>query len=189
MSAIRRAVFLDRDGTLNVKAPDGEYITSPAGLRLLPGAADAVRQLNEAGLFVAVVTNQRGIARGLLSLHAHAQIMTRLAVLLAQHGAHVDAAYACPHDTGTCDCRKPAPGLLLRAAGEHPDLDLRQSVIVGDAESDVEAGLRAGTWTIRLSATPVGSRADHVARDLPAAASLIIGAQDSHGRDRLARVS
>ena len=189
MSAVRRAVFLDRDGTLNVKAPDGEYITSPAGLRLLPGAAEAVRRLNEAGLFIAVVTNQRGIARGLVSLHAHAQIMARLVVLLAQHRAHVDAAYTCPHETGTCDCRKPAPGLLLRAAIEHPDLDLRQSVIVGDAESDVEAGRRVGIRTIRLSATPVMSRADDVASDLSAAASLVIGAQDGPRRDRLARVS
>ena len=67
MSAPRRAAFLDRDGTLNVKAPEGEYITSPADLRLLPGAAESVRRLNEAAMFVVVVTNQRGIARGLLS--------------------------------------------------------------------------------------------------------------------------
>lgn len=189
MSAIRRAVFLDRDGTLNVKAPEGEYVTSPADLRLLPGAAEAVRRLNEAGLFVAVVTNQRGIARGLLSLRAYTQIMARLAALLATHGAHLDAVYVCPHEIAACDCRKPAPGLLFRAVGEHPDIDLRQSVIVGDAESDVEAGRRAGIWTIRLSAAPVPSLADQVVRDLPAAAALVIGAQDSPGRERLAWVS
>jgi D-glycero-D-manno-heptose 1,7-bisphosphate phosphatase len=191
MTAIRRAVFLDRDGTLNVKAPEGEYITSPEDLDLLPGVAGAVHRLNEAGLFVAVVTNQRGIARGMLSLDAHAEIMVRLAALLAECDAHLDAVYVCPHEIGTCDCRKPAPGLLLRAAGEHPDLDLRRSTIVGDAESDVEAGRRAGTQTIRLSATPVLSRADHVASDLAAATSLVIGAdnQDSTGWDSLAQVS
>ena len=191
MTAIRRAVFLDRDGTLNVKAPEGEYITSPEDLHLLPGVAGAVRRLNEAGMFVAVVTNQRGIARGLLSLETHAQIVARLAALLAECGAHLDVVYVCPHDIGTCDCRKPAPGLLLRAASEHPDIDLRQSAIVGDAESDVEAGRRAGTRTIRLSAAPVLSRADHVACDLAAATSLVIGAdhQDSTGWDSLAQVS
>ena len=175
MSAHRRAVFLDRDGTLNVKAPEGEYITSPADLRLLPGAADAVRILNEAAMFVVVVTNQRGIARGLLSPDTHAQIMERMTDLLAQRGAHLDAVYVCPHEVGTCGCRKPAPGLLLRAESEHPDIDLGQSVTVGDAESDIDAGREAGTQTIRLSATPVPSQADHVVCDLRAAVPLIIG--------------
>ena len=175
MSAPRRAAFLDRDGTLNVKAPEGKYITSPADLRLLPGAAEAVRRLNDAAMFVVVVTNQRGIARGLLSPATHAQIMERLRELLAQRGAHLDAAYVCPHEVGSCGCRKPAPGLLFRAESEHPDIDLGQSVTVGDAESDVDAGRGAGTQTIRLSATPVPSPADHVVRDLRAAVPLIIG--------------
>jgi D-glycero-D-manno-heptose 1,7-bisphosphate phosphatase len=176
VSAPRRAAFLDRDGTLNVKAPEGEYISSPTDLRLLPGAADAVRRLNDAAMFVVVVTNQRGIARGLLSPDSHAQIMERLRYLLAQRGAHIDAVYVCPHEAGTCGCRKPAPGLLLRAESEHPDIDLGQSVTVGDAESDIDAGRGAGTHTVRLSATPVLSQADHVVRDLRAAVPLIFGA-------------
>lgn len=175
LSAPRRAAFLDRDGTLNVKAPEGEYITSPADLRLLPGAAEAVGRLNDAAVFVVVVTNQRGIARGLLSPDTHAQIMERLTDLLARRGAHLDAAFVCPHEAGTCVCRKPAPGLLLRAQSEYPDIDLGQSVTVGDAESDIDAGRGAGTKTIRLSATPVASQADHVVPDLHAALPLIIG--------------
>ena len=175
MSASRRAAFLDRDGTLNVKAPEGEYITSPADLRLLPGAAEAVRRLNEAAIFVVVVTNQRGIARGLLRSDTHARIMQCLRDLLAQRGAHLDAVYVCPHEVGTCRCRKPAPGLLLRAESEHPDIDLRRSVTVGDAESDIEAGRGAGTQTIRLSSTSVQSQADHVVRDLRSAVRLITG--------------
>jgi D-glycero-D-manno-heptose 1,7-bisphosphate phosphatase len=188
LSAPRRAAFLDRDGTLNVKAPEDEYITSPADLRLLPGAAGAVRRLNDAAMFVVVVTNQRGIARGLLPPGTHAQIMERLTDLLAQSGAHLDAAYVCPHEAGTCGCRKPAPGLLLLTQSEHPDIDLGQSVTVGDAESDIDAGRGAGTRTIRLSATPVASQADHVVRDLRAAVPLIIGPLSSTTTQRLERV-
>jgi D-glycero-D-manno-heptose 1,7-bisphosphate phosphatase len=188
VSAPRRAVFLDRDGTLNVKAPEGQYITSPADLRLLPGAADAVSRLNDAAMFVAVVTNQRGIARRLLSPDSHAQIMERLRYLLAQRGAHIDAVYVCPHEVGTCSCRKPASGMLLRAEREHPDIDLAQSVTVGDAESDIDAGRGAGTRTIRLSATPVLSQADHVVRDLRAAVPLIFDPLSTTTAQRLAKV-
>ena len=188
MSVLRRAAFLDRDGTLNVKAPEGEYITSPGDLQLLPGAAEAVRRLNEAAMLVAVVTNQRGIARGLLSPKSHAQIMERLTDLLAQSGAHIDAVYVCSHEVGTCGCRKPAPGLLLRADSEYPDIDLGQSVTVGDAESDIEAGRAAGTQTIRLSSTSVQSRADHVVRDLRSAVRLITGPRSTTTTQRLAHV-
>jgi len=170
-----RTAFLDRDGTLNVKAPEGEYVTRPEDLRLLPGAAEAVRRLNQAGVFVVLVTNQRGIARGLLSLDAYARVMSRLADDLAAGGAHLDAVYMCPHKAASCGCRKPAPGLLLRAAREHPGIDLASAVTVGDAESDVLAGARAGTRTIRLSGQPVTTRADHLVPDLAAAVPLVLG--------------
>jgi D-glycero-D-manno-heptose 1,7-bisphosphate phosphatase len=168
------AVFLDRDGTLNVKAPEGCYVASPADLVLLPGAADAVRRLNRAGVFVVLVTNQRGIARGLLSPAAHTGVMGRLTEELASAGAHVDAVYVCPHEKGSCDCRKPAPGLLLQAERAHPRINLSDAVTVGDAESDVDAGIAAGTGTIRLAAQPVISRADHTVPDLSTAVSIIL---------------
>jgi D-glycero-D-manno-heptose 1,7-bisphosphate phosphatase len=175
--------FLDRDGTLNVKAPEGSYITGPASLRLLPGAADGVRRLNEAGVFVVLVTNQRGIARGLITPEAHAAITARLEEDLAAGGARLDAVYVCPHDEGSCDCRKPGPGMLLRAAREHPRIDLRRSVTVGDAESDILAGQAAGTATIRISAEPAATRADHVVADLAAAVPLITGPAGSAAAD------
>lgn len=167
-------VFLDRDGTLNVKAPEGAYVAGPADLVLLPGAADAVRRLNQAGVFVVLVTNQRGIARGLVAPDAHARVMGRLTAELASAGACIDAVYVCPHEKESCDCRKPAPGLLLRAARAHPGIDLSDAVTVGDAESDIAAGAAAGTGTIRLAAQPVVSRADHVVPDLGAAVSIIL---------------
>jgi D-glycero-D-manno-heptose 1,7-bisphosphate phosphatase len=174
VTAPYRTAFLDRDGTLNVKAPEGEYVTTVEGLRLLPGAAGAVRRLNSAGVFVVLVTNQRGIARGLLAQDAHAQIMRRLTEGLAAGGAHLDAVYVCPHEEGCCDCRKPASGLLFRAAREHRRIELDHAVMVGDAESDVLAGSGAGTLTIRISEQPVISRADHVVPDLDAAVSVIL---------------
>jgi D-glycero-D-manno-heptose 1,7-bisphosphate phosphatase len=143
------AAFLDRDGTINVKAPEGEYVETPAEVRLLPGAAAAVRRLNEAGIPVLVVTNQRGIALGRMTEADLAAVHRRLAELLAAEGARVDAWYHCPHDRGECDCRKPEPGMLLRAAREH-GVDLERSVMIGDAESDVEAGRRAGARTVLL---------------------------------------
>jgi D-glycero-D-manno-heptose 1,7-bisphosphate phosphatase len=171
---VTSTVFLDRDGTLNVKAPEGSYVASPADLILLPGAADAVRRLNRAGIFVVLVTNQRGLARGLVSPGAHSRVMERLTEELASAGAHIDAAYVCPHEKGSCDCRKPAPGLLLQAAWAHPDIDFGDAVTVGDAESDIGAGMGAGTGTIRLATGPVVSRADHVAPDLGTAVSIIL---------------
>ena len=143
------AAFLDRDGTINVKAPEGEYVESPEEVRLLPGSAEAVRMLNDAGLPVYVVTNQRGIALGRMTEEDLAAVHRRLDDLLAAEGARVDAYYHCPHDKGACDCRKPGTALLERAAREH-GVDLARSVMIGDAESDVEAGRRVGALTVLL---------------------------------------
>jgi D-glycero-D-manno-heptose 1,7-bisphosphate phosphatase len=159
-----RLALLDRDGTLNRKPPDGEYVTTPAALELLPGAAAAVRMLNDADVPVAVVTNQRGIALGRLTEHGLAEIHAALAERLADAaGARFDAIYVCPHERAACSCRKPEPGLLRRAAR-----DFRTSpaevVMFGDAASDVEAGRRFGARTVQLTAGP--SAADVTAPDL-----------------------
>ena len=148
------AVLLDRDGTVNVKAPEGDYVTQPDDLRLLPGAARAIRALNDAGVPVAVVTNQRGIALGRMTEGDLAAVHARLAELLAAAGAHVDAVFHCPHEKGVCACRKPGPLLLERARDALGLADLRCSVMIGDALSDVQAGLAAGARTVRLSADP-----------------------------------
>jgi D-glycero-D-manno-heptose 1,7-bisphosphate phosphatase len=143
------AAFLDRDGTINVKAPEGEYVESPSEVTLLPGAAAAIRALNEAGIPVIVVTNQRGIALGRMTEDDLAAVHRRLDELLAAEGARVDAYYHCPHDKGVCDCRKPGTAMLEQAAREH-GIDLARSVLIGDSESDVEAGRRAGAQTVLL---------------------------------------
>jgi len=175
--AIRWA-FLDRDGTLNVKPPAGCYIERPEALELLPGAAEAVKMLNRAGLWTAVVTNQRGIALGRMGSADLDAIHHRLQHLLRQEGAFVDAIYVCPHQIGTCSCRKPAPGLLLTAQREHPTIDFAHAAIVGDSPTDVEAGRRLGLMTVLLADADAGraipSEADHVVADLLQAASLLI---------------
>jgi D-glycero-D-manno-heptose 1,7-bisphosphate phosphatase len=167
-----RLALLDRDGTLNRAAAEGAYVTSPAELELLPGAADAVHALNRAGVAVAVVTNQRCVALGLLEEERLADIHERLREQLDRaSGARLDAVYHCPHDNGACACRKPAPGMLAAAArdfGVRPE----ETVMIGDADSDVEAGRRFGARTIQL--TEGASQATLTAPDLRAAVSLVL---------------
>jgi D-glycero-D-manno-heptose 1,7-bisphosphate phosphatase len=167
-----RLVLLDRDGTINRKAPEGAYVTTPDALELLPGAAAAVRILNDAGLPVVVVTNQRCLALGQLDptgLDAiHAALRARLA---DEAGAHIDAIYHCPHERDACACRKPEPGLLAAAArrfGAAP----AETVMIGDADSDVEAGRRFGARTIQL--TTGRSASALVARDLATAVAMVV---------------
>jgi D-glycero-D-manno-heptose 1,7-bisphosphate phosphatase len=152
-------VFLDRDGTINAKAPEGDYVKSWEEFEFLPGAVEAVRALRDAGLRVVIVTNQRGIALGRMTEDDLAEIHSRM---LEQLGP-VDAVYHCPHDEGECDCRKPLPGMLLRAAEEVPGVDLARSVTIGDSESDMEAGRAAGTRTLLIG------------RDAPSLAAAVEG--------------
>jgi D-glycero-D-manno-heptose 1,7-bisphosphate phosphatase len=166
--------FLDRDGTINVKAPEGDYITRPDDVVLLPGAARAVARLNARDVLAVLVSNQRGIARALFT-HRDLDLVTdRLMQLLAEEGARLDGVYICAHDEGECDCRKPLPGMLLRAARENPNIDLGAAVMVGDAESDVAAGIAAGVTTIRLNSGEETSRADYAADDLADAVDWIL---------------
>jgi len=139
MTAPRRAAFLDRDGTL---IEDAHYLSDAEHVRLLPGVAEPVRRLNEAGVLVIVITNQSGIAQGLLTEAQYEATRERLDVLLAARGARIDASYHCPHHpdvSGPCDCRKPGTELHRRAARDF-GLDLAGSLYVGDRLRDVVPG-------------------------------------------------
>jgi D-glycero-D-manno-heptose 1,7-bisphosphate phosphatase len=165
-----RTVFLDRDGTINRGAAEGGYIRSPEEVELLPGAAEAIRPLNELPAKVVVVTNQRGIALGLMSEEDLAAVNARLGELLAAAGAQLDAILHCPHEKGECDCRKPGPGMFERAVREVPGVSLEGAAMIGDSALDVEAGNRLGLTTIRLGPSAPGDpEPDFEAPDLLAA--------------------
>lgn len=187
--APRPAAFIDRDGTLTEEVG---YVNHPSRLKLLPRSAEAVRRLNDAGIAAVVATNQAGIARGYFSEDVMNAANQALVEQLKQAGVHLDGIYVCPHhpSEGTppfradCDCRKPNPGLLLRAATDL-DLDLAASVVVGDKASDlamaravgarsilVLTGYGLGEWEYRRAHFPVTP--DHVATDLLDAVEWII---------------
>jgi histidinol-phosphate phosphatase family protein len=142
-TAARRAVFFDRDGTL---IEDEHYLARPELVRLRPHAAAAVRRVNGAGLAAVVVTNQSGIARGLLTEEDYRRVAARLDELLAEGGARLDATYHCPHlpeISGPCECRKPGVALYEQAAREL-GLDLAASAYVGDRVRDLLPAARFG---------------------------------------------
>ena len=178
----RPAAFLDRDGTL---VEDSGFLHRPEDVRLLPGAASAVRQLNAAGYAVVMVTNQSGIARGLYDAAAYDAVQRRLADLLAAAGARLDGAYYCPHHpdhTGPCACRKPGVRLFEEAA-RTLGIDLHRSWFVGDKASDVAPARTLGGRGILVRtgegpAHAAAARADGavVVADLAAAADHILAA-------------
>jgi histidinol-phosphate phosphatase family protein len=182
---LRRAAFLDKDGTLVVDVP---YNADPNKIVLMDGALDGLRALHEAGYLLIVVSNQSGVARGYFEEAALDAVEARLRALLDAAGIPLAGFYACPHHPDglvtryavACECRKPAPGLLQRAADEH-GIDLERSWLVGDILHDVEAGSRAGCRTILLANghetewdLRPGRHPDLLARDLTEAARLIL---------------
>ena len=169
-------VFLDRDGTINQKPPDGDYVTGPAQLALLPGAARAIRCLNDAGARVAIITNQRGIALGRMTEADFAKTQARLERELLLVGAHVDAVYYCPHAEGTCACRKPGAGMLLKARRELGDIDFRRAAVIGDSARDIGVGRRVGALTFCITAekSRASSQAHHVVPSLERAVQYLI---------------
>ncbi len=192
-------VFLDRDGVINRKLPEGEYVSSWERFELLPGVLEAMQALKAAGLRVVVVTNQRGVALGRYSTADVEAIHARLQALLTEGGrsagavgqagqAGVDAFYYCPHDKRMCRCRKPLPGMFEQAQAQFPRIAAERSVMVGDSLSDIEFGRAVGMRTIFVRGDAAHRKpgweqgeamADAAAEDLPAAVRLLLAAQAS----------
>lgn len=160
------AIFLDRDGVIIENCDN--YVRSWADVEIFPQALEALAAVHDSPYRIILVTNQSAIGRGHITHEIAAAINNRLLALLGDAGCRVDAVYMCPHgpDDG-CDCRKPLPGLLLRAAAEL-DIDLGRSVMIGDALSDIQAGQAAGVRQAILLRTGRGRDQEQ----LPAAAGL-----------------
>ena len=143
-----RCVFLDRDGVINERAAPHEHIRSSSEFRLLPNISDWIRLFNALEFVVIVITNQRGVARGLMTEASLASIHSRMLEELAAKGARIDDIFCCPHEENSCDCRKPKPGLVY-AARDKWDIDLAHSLIVGDSDSDQQLAAACGVRFLR----------------------------------------
>ena len=145
-----KCVFLDRDGVINEKAPEGDYIKNWSGFEFLTGVKEAIKKLNKAGFLVIIITNQRGIAKGLMTEGDLKDIHTKMIEELKKSGAKIDGIYYCPHDEkDNCNCRKPEIGMFLKAKKDF-NIDLNKSWIIGDSKYDIIAGKNAGCKTILL---------------------------------------
>ncbi len=159
LSCRQKAIFLDRDGTINKYVG---FLRDINDFELISGASEAIRKINESGYLAIVVTNQPVVARGDVTIKELDDIHEKLETELGKSGAYIDAIYYCPHhpDKGfegeipelkiECDCRKPKPGMLLRAAEDY-NIDLSKSFMIGDSEADAEAGLKAGCVSYQIS--------------------------------------
>ena len=169
-------IFLDRDGTINERVEKG-YVTSWDAFRFLPGAKEALRRLAQEGYRVLVVSNQAGVGKGLMSQTELDRITTRFCRQVDRSGGRIDEVFYCTHTPAEeCDCRKPKPGLLLRAAEKYGVL-LDRAYFIGDSDSDVLAGQRAGCRTILIRARPTDGReaqADFVVNSLSAAVDVVL---------------
>lgn len=181
---IVRYVFLDRDGVLNRKLPEGAYVSDWAQFEWLPGVVEAIARMNRAGLTVIVVSNQRGVALGRLSVEQLELIHGQMRNHLGRHNARLDAIYYCPHVHGECHCRKPDIGLFEQATKDFPEIDAENSVVIGDSLSDIQAGRRLGMRTIFIQGEPdrqkagaeaAASLADAVAASLLQAVEKYLG--------------
>lgn len=145
-----RCVFLDRDGVINKKAPEGDYIKNWSEFKFLPNVKEAIKKLNKADFLVIIITNQRGIAKGLMIDEDLKDIHTKMIEELKKSEAKIDGIYYCPHDEkDNCNCRKPKIGMFLKAK-EDFNIEMSESYIIGDSISDILAGQKAGCKTIIL---------------------------------------
>jgi|SRR5579862_1550635 len=143
-------IFLDRDGVINRKRPEGDYVKSWEEFEFLPGALEGLCLLSAGASRLIVVTNQRGIARGRMSERDLTDIHRKMLAAIRQAGGRIDAIYYCPHE-GACECRKPRSGLFLRAKADFPEIEFTDSTLVGDAIADLEAAFRLGCRAVLVA--------------------------------------
>jgi D-glycero-D-manno-heptose 1,7-bisphosphate phosphatase len=171
LTARARCVFFDRDGVVN-ESPGPGYVERWEDFHLLDAFVAAARVACERGYGIAIITNQRGVARGLMTHETLEQMHARLVDELMARGIPLLGIYCCPHERDSCTCRKPQPGLLLQAAEEH-GIDLAASWMIGDNETDVQAGQAAGCHTIRVAPQNEPTKANERVPDMKALPPLL----------------
>ena len=182
-----KAILLDRDGVINHKAPEGEYINTLADFRLLPGAAEAMATLSKSGFEIFVVTNQRGVARGCVTPVELDRMHAELIRAVERAGGQIRQIYICPHDVADdCECRKPKPGMLMKAIRDY-QIDAADSWMIGDSRSDMLAGKAAGCQTMFVGPRDSNVHADAYVDSLKSAASAIRMLSNGPPRENAAR--
>jgi D-glycero-D-manno-heptose 1,7-bisphosphate phosphatase len=149
-----RYVFLDRDGVINRKLPEGQYVTRWSDFHFLQGVESAIRRLNFLGIRVIVISNQRGVSLGLYTAEDVEMIHSKVQDYLHKHHAHIDAFYYCPHDDNQCDCRKPKTGMFDKAFERFPEASGSNSLVIGDSISDIEAARAIGMPSVFIRGNP-----------------------------------
>ena len=179
---IVRYIFLDRDGVLNRKLPEGVFVSTWEQFEWLPGAIEAVARMTRAGWTVLVVSNQRGIALGLVTVAQLEHIHKKMQAEMEQQGARLDGIFYCPHDRGQCRCRKPGIGLFEQAQQQFPQATAQNSIVIGDSLSDIQAGKRLGMRTIFIQGDAATQKeGSEVAADLSdAVAGSLLEAVETH---------
>ena len=142
-----KAVFLDRDGVINEKMPEGSYVTNWNDFKFISGVKEALSLLSKTDFKIIIVTNQRGIAKKSLSEQDLIEIHLKMLDEIKKSGGRIDKIYFCPHEEGECNCRKPLPGMLYKADEEF-SIDFKNSWILGDSSSDIELGKKLGCKTV-----------------------------------------
>lgn len=172
------AVFLDRDGVINKKPKEHDYVKKWGEFSFLPNVFAAIKKLNDHNILTIIITNQRGIARGIFTIEYLETIHKNMSKELKKHGVHIDAIYYCPHNYGdNCNCRKPKTGLLEKAAKDY-SLKLEDTYFIGDSQIDIETGTKAKCKTILLTKSSNfknwAFKPDYVTKDLYKAIELIL---------------
>ncbi|MDI6752564.1 MAG: HAD family hydrolase [bacterium] len=171
------AIFLDRDGVINKKMPEGKYVEEWSEFYFLPGVFEAFRVLKESDFLIIIVTNQRCIARGIITEEKLNEIHENMINEIKKQGGNIDAIYFCPHDiSDDCSCRKPKPGMLLKAMDDFKskgiEIDVKNSYMIGDSEKDILAGKQVSLKTIKIG--EYSMTADMTKRDFREAAKAIL---------------
>jgi len=151
-----KTVFLDRDGIINRKRPEDDYVKSWAEFEFLPKVKEALILLKEKKIRIIITTNQRCVARGIITEATLQSIHGQMLAEFGRAGISIDAIYYCPHEKGHCSCRKPQIGMFLQAKRDFPDINFTTSTVIGDSLIDMEAGTRLGCRTILIADTNIG---------------------------------